>query len=230
MLFVTNRTPKQSNRTRLKRKISFDLQETSAAQNMFFCERNDCEDYTEIGSKKFFARLKALPQKTQILFYIHGFNNTGEADIFPRAKKLQELINPHPDDDVEPIVHVVPLIWPCDDDSIISFLGDYWDDQRAADCSGLAFARLLGKFDRWRKNKQQKKDPCYKRINVLAHSMGSRVLRNALKTWVERDANGHMPQIFRNIFMAAPDVVNHTLEPGEDGQYIPHSARNVVVY
>jgi hypothetical protein len=30
--------------------------------------------------------------------------------------------------------------------------------------------------------------------------------------------------------MVAVDVVNHTLEHGEDGQYIPDAARNAVVH
>ena len=94
---------------------------------------------------------------------------------------------------------------------------------------GQVFARLLGKFDTWRRKEAQSANPCTKRINVLAHSMGNCVLRNALQTWAKKDAHGDMPQLFRNVFMAAADVVNHTLEPGESGQYIAQSARNVVV-
>ena len=43
-------------------------------------------------------------------------------------------------------------------------------------------------------------------------------------------STGNMPQLFRNVFMVAADVVNHTLEYKEKGCYIPDSARNVVVY
>ncbi len=228
MLFVTNRLPEQSAKTRLNRKISFNLQNTTASQQMYFCERHDKHEYTEIGNKAFFTRLKELPEKTQVLLYIHGFNNTDEVDIFPNALKLQSLIDQHSGE--ENLVYVVPLIWPCDDDSVVSFVDDYWDDQRAADASGLGFARLLGKFDGWRKEEMLKAEPCTRRINMLAHSMGNRVLRNAIRSWVRTDGNGHMPQIFRNIFMAAADVVNHTLEPGQEGEHIPHAARNVVVY
>jgi len=233
MLFVTNRMPKQSNRSRLKRKISFDLRDTSASQHMFFCERKGEDDYIEIGNIEFFSQLKALPEGTQVLFYIHGFNDTAEQKIFPRVKKLQELLNEEArkaegvDYD---LVHVVPLIWPCEDSSVVSLLGNYWDDQRAADLSGYAFARFLGKFDLWRRSKQQQKNPCMKRVNILAHSMGNKVLVNALKDWAENESGGQMPQIFRNIFMIAADVENHILEAGKAGQYIPSSARNVVAY
>lgn len=228
MMFVTNRTPVQSNRTRLNRKIRFNLQDTGVSQNMYFCERRDRDDYIEIGSQAFFSQLKtSLGGKTQILLYIHGFNNTGEKEIFPNAERLQSLLD---QEGGSGLVHVVPLIWPCDDDSVLAIVDDYWDDQRAADASGMAFARLLGKFDTWRREPAQCDTPCLRRINILAHSMGNRVLKNALATWAKFDGQEALPLLFRNVFMVAGDVVNHVLEPGEEGHYITESARNVVVY
>ena len=38
-------------------------------------------------------------------------------------------------------------------------------------------------------------------FTIVAHSMGNRVLKNALKDWSEKHAAGHMPQLFRNTFM-----------------------------
>ncbi len=226
MLFVTNRTPQQSSRTRINRKITFNLQNTLASQTLFFCHRTDSDEYTEIGNSKFFQTLKADKNYSQVLLYIHGFNNTAERDVFPNAIRLQRLVNSL----VPNLVYVVPLIWPCDDDSLLAIVDDYWDDQLAADQSAAAFARLLGKFNDWRGNARQDAAPCTKRISLLAHSMGARVLRGALATWARRFGSGRMPQIFRNVFLVAPDVVNHTLEANEEGQFIPHSARNVVVY
>ena len=226
MLFATNRTPEQSVASKRDRKISFSMQNTSVRQDMYFCRRDAKNNYVEIGSKAFFQALRDLPGKTQILFYIHGFNNLGESDIFPNAEVLQEMF-----EELSPgLVHVVPLIWPCDDDSVVSFMDDYWDDQRASRASGDSFARMLGLFDKWRREEAKKPNPCTRRINVLAHSMGSRVLTYALNSWVKYDMGGVMPQIFRNIFMVAPDVVNHTLERKEKGRYITDAARNVVVY
>ena len=227
MLFVTNRIPKQSNRTRRNRKISFDLQETGASQHMYFCERKGPDDYIEIGKEMFFSRLKNLSDDTQVLFYIHGFNNTGEKDIFPRAEKLQHLFD---SEGGAGLIHVVPLIWPCDDDSAIAILDDYWDDQDAADASGCAFSRFLGKFQDWQQERLRLNDPCYRRINLMAHSMGNRVLMNALQKWACDRNNGGMPLIFRNIFMVAADVKNNVLEDDKPGRFIPDAARNVVVY
>ena len=123
MLFATNRIPEQSHKTTLNRKISFDLQDTRAAHSMYFCQRKGKDNYIEIGRNKFFSTLRDLPKKTQILLYIHGFNNTGEADVFPRAERLQTLMDKVGGSD---LVHVVPLIWPCDDDSFLKFVDDYF--------------------------------------------------------------------------------------------------------
>lgn len=51
MLFATNRTPKNSTKTKLNRKIKFSLQNTSVSQNMYFCERKGKNDYVEIGNQ-----------------------------------------------------------------------------------------------------------------------------------------------------------------------------------
>jgi esterase/lipase superfamily enzyme len=233
MLFVTNRTPRQSPRSRRNRPISFDLNNTAISQYLYFCERVGEGDYVEVMSDAFFGKLRDLPNpQAEILLFIHGFNNTPEQSIFPNAARLQRLL----DEQGEPnAFHVVPLIWPCDDDSIIAIADDYWDDQKAADQSGTSFARMLGFFDGWRKEEaktaeREGRRPCMRRLNLVAHSMGNRVLRNALREWVEELGGGAMPLIFRNIFMASADVVNHTLEDDQEGRYIPQAARNLVVY
>lgn len=236
MLFVTNRSPRQSPRSRRNRRLSFDLDNTGITQYLYFCERRGEEEYVEILNEAFFQRLRDLADpQTQILLYIHGFNNTPEKSIFPTAKKLQAQLDALTEGGAVPSPVVVPLIWPCDDDSIVAIADDYWDDQKAADQSGTSFARMLGFFDAWRREEataaaRESRPPCGRRINVLAHSMGNRVLRNALRDWVEELGGGSMPLMFRNIFMAAPDVANETLEAGHEGRYIPQAARNVVVY
>ncbi|MBU2886784.1 alpha/beta hydrolase [Gilvimarinus agarilyticus] len=226
MLFVTNRTPEQSARSRTNRNISFDYQNTAVSQYLYFCERTGQDQYTEIKSKAFFGRLKQLPEKVQLLLYVHGFNNNMEPDVFTNAERLQRLMDAHSPE----LVLVVPLIWPCDDDSVAAFADDYWDDQDAADASGLAFSRMLGKFDDWRRDPAQQQEPCLRRMNILAHSMGSRVLNNALREWAEKHSAGNMPQLFRNVFLVAADLENEILEQGKSGRYIVDSARNTVVY
>jgi esterase/lipase superfamily enzyme len=225
MLFITNRAPKQSIRSKANRNFTFDLDNNAPGNSLFFCERTGPEAYTEIKSENFFPRVKASDYR-QVLMFIHGFNVMPE-DAFEAAAELQELF-----DRMKPKeVQVVPLVWPCDND--FGIVKDYWDDQKAADGSAFAFSRLLDKFVAWQSIQENdpKREPCYKRINVLAHSMGNRVLRETLRAWnkYQTVAEG-VPKFFRNVFMAAPDVLDETLEYGQPGELIGQSARNVVVY
>ena len=222
MLFITNRQPRQSSRTRINRKIDFDLKKNAPANDLYYCRRNGKNDYTEIGSAALLQSLKDSNCK-QLLFFIHGFSNLPEPDIFPRVEKLQQLL-----DEKEPdLALVIPLIWPCDND--LGIVQDYWDDQKSADASAQSFARLLNRFLDWR-DQQPEEAPCLKRINILAHSMGNRVFRQTLRAWNKYDLPGGVPLLFRNSFLMAADVVNETLEKGNPGELISHASRNVSVY
>ena len=121
MLFITNREPKGSIRTRIGRSYTFDLNKNSPSNSVFFCERHGPDDYTEIGRKQLLETLRAS-KASQLLFFIHGFSNLPEPDIFPRVEKLQQMF----DDREEDLVLVIPLIWPCDND--FGIVKDYWDD------------------------------------------------------------------------------------------------------
>ena len=228
MLFVTNRRFRQGPGPTLAkgvlpqpRSVDFEINDSEPASSVHFCERTDAGSYQEIYSHTLLQRLKESGAK-QVFLYIHGFNNLPEEDIFPRAIILQELCDEARSNEIE----VVPLIWPCDND--LGILKDYWDDQKAADASAIGFSRILGKFLSWRDGQVDAGDPCYKRINVIAHSMGNRVLRGTLESWA-RDY-GPVQGVFRNIFMVAADVVNEALEKGNGGQYIPLACRNLTVY
>ena len=205
MLFVTNRvlnqgpTPLNSpgSSHQLPRSISFNLDNNQAEQSVYFCRREAIDNYSELGSKTFFTQLKNVSQ-TQILLYIHGFDNLPETAIFPRAQELQNLFDQKSREDGDESVLVVPIIWPCDNDQGI--VGDYFDDQKAADASDFAYMRMFEKFLSWREDSGNLSNPCTKRINILAHSMGNRVLRGALKRTVQYYQPEGLPLIFRNIF------------------------------
>ncbi|MCS1408967.1 MAG: hypothetical protein M2R45_02146 [Verrucomicrobia subdivision 3 bacterium] len=224
MLFITNRTSKQSIRTKIGRSFDFDLNDNSAGNSVFFCKRHDAEKYTEIGSIDFLKQLKEANYR-QILIYIHGFSNLPES-VFKAASEFQDLA----DQKKAQEVLVMPLVWPCDND--LGIIKDYWDDQKAADQSAFAFARILSKFLAWRNSDKYnpQSDPCLKRINILAHSMGNRVLRQTLVAWNKYDLANGLPLIFRNTFLVAADIVNKSLEPDNSGHIICHASRNVVVY
>jgi esterase/lipase superfamily enzyme len=224
MIFVTNRFPEQSIRTRIGRNFDFDLDDNAASNSVFFCERIKESSYQEIGSIDFLTRLKESNCR-QIVIYIHGFSNLPE-DVFAGAGEFQRLCDRKKKDEIL----VVPVVWPCDND--LGIVQDYWDDQKAADQSAYSFARVMEKFLAWRNSEtyNPQSAPCLKRINVLAHSMGNRVLRQTLVAWNKYDLPKGMPLIFRNTFLVAADVVNETLHEGEPGELICHASRNVVVY
>jgi esterase/lipase superfamily enzyme len=225
MLFITNRIPKESIRTRAGRTFRFDLDNNAPSNSAFFCERHAEHDYTEIGSLDFLKRLKQHQAK-QVLLYIHGFSNLPEPGVFGAAAELQALCDAQRQNEVV----VVPLVWPCDND--LGVVKDYWDDQKSADMSAYAFARVLEKFNAWRNSDKYNPshDPCLKRMNLLAHSMGNRVLRETLRVWDAYDLAQGVPLIFRNAFLVAADIVNESLHRGGYGEVICHSARNVIVY
>jgi len=224
MLFVTNRFPTQSIRSRKGRKFNFDLKNNAPSNSVFFCETGNEGDHTEIGSEELLKRLKGSAYR-QVLLYVHGFNNLPE-HVFQMAGELQTLC----DKAKKKEALILPLIWPCDND--LGIVKDYWDDQKSADQSGYSFARVLEKFMAWRNSEANEPEiaPCLKRINMLAHSMGNRVLRQTLDSWKRYDLASGVPLIFRNTFMVAADVVNETLHEGQTGELISHASRNVVVY
>ena len=224
MILITNRFPEQSIRTRIGRSFDFDLDNNAASNSVFFCNNIGKYKYKEIGSIEFLRRLKKSKYR-QILLYIHGFSNLPE-DVILAANEFQQLCDKKKKDEVL----VIPIIWPCDND--MGIVKDYWDDQKAADQSAFSFARVLEKFLAWRSSEKHnpESDPCLKRINVLAHSMGSRVLRETLSAWNKYDLPKGLPMMFRNTFLVAADVVNESLHEGESGVLICHASRNVIVY
>lgn len=225
MLFITNRLPKGSWVTTVGRNFTFDLKNNTPSTSMYFCEYNDTTNESkELGSGLFLNKVRTATQK-QIVLYIHGFSNLPN-DVFKAAKEFQDLC----DLELENEVLVIPLIWPCDSDAGI--IKDYWDDEIAADASGPSFARVLARFLEWRDENlaDENKDPCYKRINVVAHSMGNRVFRGAINIWEKQFSSNGVPLIFRNSFLIAADIENDSLEYGAPGDGIGSASKNVVVY
>ena len=221
MLFITNRAIYPKNNGQFPRRIDFILEQNAPTQEIFFCERTAKNDYYEVGAESFLQSFAKSSSK-QILLYIHGFNNLPEDNIFPNAEILQESF----DCLEQNLVQVVPVIWPCDND--LGIIKDYWDDQMSSDMSGFSFKRALDFFRVWSKNSRT--NNCYNFINVLTHSMGSRVLRETLQAWKKYSLPHGIPKLFRNIFLIAADLANTTLEHKERGEIICQAGRNVVVY
>ena len=239
MLFVTNRVleqgltplPAEGSEFRLARSVNFVLENNQAEQSFYCCRRTGPFSYTEIGSANLFDELKSL-KADQLLFFIHGFSTLPEK-AFAQAERLQRLLDTlqesaQPDSIKHPKIAVIPLVWSCD--SNFGKVKDYFDDQKSADASGTAYMRFLQKFLAWREENSTLDNPCLKSVNILAYSMGNRVLRSALRLSVKYYPQNSQGLLFRNVFLAAADIVNQSLEPGEEGGMIPPMSRNVVVY
>lgn len=220
MYFITNRAFQEGLTTVLNRSVQFDLNNNLPYPSVYFCKRNPDDSMIEIGSTAFFESLSTTPHK-QILLYIHGFNTMPD-QAFLKAHQIQKLLNSLEDN----FALVVPLIWPCDND--FGIVKDYWDDQRAADSSGMGVGRALEKFLAWIQHRSIN-TVCDKFINILAHSMGNRVLKNALNCLKAYSPQG-IPMLFRNTFMFAADLENEALERVENALSICHASRNVCVY
>lgn len=224
MLFITNRVPNEGIETVIGRDFTFDLANNEAMTSLYYCERSQNGRIKEIGSLNLLQKVKEA-NYNQILLYIHGYSNLPDR-IFDAVEEFQSLC----DQEQQNEVLVIPLIWPCTNEN--SLVLSYWTDQDTADRSGDSYSRALQKFLDWSALPANNldEDPCLKRINVLAHSMGNRVYREALLKWNETVLSDGVPMIFRNSFMVAADVVNETLEPGQKGEHICHASRNVLVY
>lgn len=242
MLFITNRVFKEGNKspevdqasgTQPGRAVTFDLDDNNALQSVFFCERTTKGQYTELGSKRFMDALKGSKAE-QLLVFIHGFANLPEDAVFERAETLQRLFNERSKN----LVEVVTILWPCRSSEFNAtfeaaprVVGNYFTDQHAADACGHAFARVLQRLLDWQAENIKVDDKaCIKKINVLAHSMGNRVLAETMKTWCYGILRQDPPLIFRNVFLVAADLVNEILEPGQDGELISFASGTVTVY
>jgi hypothetical protein len=220
MLFVTNRIPDEGKES-IERTVHFTSEKADASNSLFYCDYNN-GIMTELMSQKFLEHLKNCTKKN-ILFYIHGYNTPLDKAV-GKGRSLQELLDTLNDG----LVEVVTIVWPCKTPT--DRIKTYWTDQDAADMSGPIFSRVLSRFMLWRAQPEQVQSPCPKRIHVLAHSMGNRVLTNILNSWANSFGGGRVPLIFRNVFMAAADVPSTTLERDQPGNIITLAARNVVVY
>lgn len=224
MLFITSRAPTVVTEPELNHDFRFDLKNNAPSRSFYCCKRQKKGVYEEVGSQGLLSELKASKYR-QLMLYIHGFSNLPE-DVFEAAEETQSLCNKKKANEVL----VVPVIWPCDSED--SLVGAYWSDQKSADASAFAFGRMFERFMEWRNSAEMnpEEDPCTKRINVLAHSMGNRVFRQTLELWRKYDQKGGLPLLFRNTFLVAADSLNESLQKGQSGELISHASRNVVVY
>lgn len=222
MYFITNKEVKKN-----KQNISF-VDSNKVSNDLRFCKidyklNSKKDSFEELGSIRFMTELRDH-NKTEIMFYIHGFNNQPFSDVFPNAKKMQKQLIEEGINHIE----IVPLIWPCDDD--FGIIKDYMDDQETAKISGAFFSRAISKLLKWQESNRANDQQCNKRMHMFAHSMGNLVLQDAMNYWAKNYGNGGVPYLFKNIFLMAADLPNENLEKGEEGYFISQAGKNVFAY
>lgn len=231
MLFITNRVFNEGNHSPedgTTRKVTFDLKDNNALQSLFFCRRRGPGDYEEIRGVPFLDEL-SHSKAEQILILIHGFANFPEDLIFQRAERLQQLFDARRKD----MIQVIPLVWPCRDTQFNAspkVVGNYFEDQHAADASAFAYARALMFLVEWQNKNIQDDNPCLKRVNVLAHSMGNRVFTEACRHFSQSLLRQEPPMMLRHSFLVAADVINEIFEPEKPGRYISIASATVTSY
>jgi esterase/lipase superfamily enzyme len=116
-----------------------------------------------------------------VLVFIHGFNNRFEDSVYRFAQIVQDSG-----------VHSAPVLvtWP----SRGSLLA-YGYDRESTNYTRNALETLF---------QYLAKDPQVKEVSILAHSMGNWLALESLRQMAIR--NGRLPEKFKNVMLAAPDV------------------------
>ncbi|NMM47283.1 alpha/beta hydrolase [Marinigracilibium pacificum] len=156
----------------------------------------------KLSSYKLFESLRVKQrsekdEKNQILFFIHGYKNDLEAAL----GTMSELHNKYVKPENSPIKHIVMFTWPSRRNLLT-----YRDDARDAQLSGYALARSYMKLRDYFKIiiRDERKELCKAKINLLAHSMGNKVLESMIDH-LERE-NKAFTNLFEEGILAGADI------------------------
>ncbi|MCX6232964.1 MAG: alpha/beta hydrolase [Bacteroidetes bacterium] len=146
--------------------------------------------------------------KGDVLFFIHGFNT----DLDGVRNAFKNLKAKYIDNPSSPINHIVIFTWP-GRSPIIPY--HYFDDKKDAIRSGEALARGIKKIINFFKVFLVKDDnkPCNRKIHMIVHSMGHRVLKHCMLEMHNR--NMEIPEIFGEIILMAADIEYDIFEKEE---------------
>ena len=122
-----------------------------------------------------------LPRSRRVLIFVHGFNNRYEEAVYRFAQVVHDS---HAD--VAPIL----FTWP----SRANVL-DYAYDRESTNYSRTQLEEVL---------RRAAQDPSVGDVTIMAHSMGSWLVTEALRQMAIRD--GRVAPKIRNVILAAPDL------------------------
>ena len=180
-------------------------------------------DINKTGGGKFMEELRKVmagSSKTDTMVFIHGFNVSFLGALDAGALLGQSLKVEGRD------VNVVVFSWPSDGSAVP--LMSYYSDREDARVSGPALARAFLKLREF-VTALPATDYCQRRLHLLAHSMGTYVLRNGVQALIAKDRDS-LVRLFDQIMLAAPDEDDDTFEHESKLRLLPRIGRQVTVY
>lgn len=158
-----------------------------------------------LGSRQVFSDIKASMKlgQTDSLIFIHGFN-VAFAESLQSAAKVSKFYGELSGNRYA--LNIFVFSWPSN-----GKITDYVNDRHDAEASGYAFARGLMKLSEFLRDPAEK-NTCGRKINLLAHSMGNYVLRNALQQARKLSNAKPLNRMFDEIILAAADEDSDAFE------------------
>lgn len=173
---------------------------------------NDDTDFTvsskiAFGSSAMFSDLHKEMCSTEggdLLIYVHGYN----CDLDSALKNIG-IIEDKYIRAGSPIKHLLLFTWPAQDQKI-----KYKNDIRDTVNSGAALARNILKLQTFLNTyfAARDTDPCRRKIHLLAHSTGARVLEHAMVYLKNNSFDVNIRNIFQEVILAAADVDDFAME------------------
>lgn len=125
-----------------------------------------------------------LPRSRRVLIFVHGFNTRYEDAVYRFAQIVHDSRA-----DVAPIL----FTWPSRGNVL-----DYAYDRESTNYSRTQLEEVL---------RQAARDPMVGEVTIMAHSMGSWLVVEALRQMAIRD--GRVAPTIRNVILASPDIDVH---------------------
>jgi esterase/lipase superfamily enzyme len=191
---------------------------------------NDDADFSvskdvRFGSSALFSALhEAMCAETggDLLIYVHGFHSD-----LDKAIKTTGILEDRFLKVGSPVRHILLFTWPAQNKKI-----KYRNDARDCIISGEALARNILKlqtfFNTWFQSGENK--TCGRKIHLLAHSMGARVVEHAM-AYLQKQSYGILVQtIFQEVILVAADVDDYALEIERPMSFLSQIAERIHSY
>ncbi|PKP17591.1 MAG: hypothetical protein CVU05_15265 [Bacteroidetes bacterium HGW-Bacteroidetes-21] len=193
-------------------------------ENVIKALKNEVDPKSLMGSEAMFydlysQMLNSDDEKSDVLFFIHGFANSFD-DELTHIYKLKQLYMAKG----SPVKHMVYLSWPTRGNIALT----YWSDQEDARETGLMLNRLYVKLsgfftDMFEIHKQKR---CRNRIHLAAHSMGNQVLKYMLMSIPKEK----LFPLFGEVLLLHSDVEDDVFEPGEPFTLLEQLSERTHIY